>query len=162
MEQEKEVAGETAEIPEEIQSIKDSQESRTTEGKRQSNQQALAEEEEDPAQDYKMDDFQLEEDSEVEEAPGAEQVNGNENSYGGEEEVEEDVQRNGYGAEEMLTETAEDQLTSAYGEEDAYYASSQNNNAKQIGQAGQTGSGSYMSQSYLTKNSRSMGGTHLD
>ena len=38
---------------------------------------------------------------------------------------EEDVQRNGYGAE-LLTETADDQMTSenAYDEEDPYYASS--------------------------------------
>ena len=40
-----EQAGETGEIPEEIQSVHESQESRTTEGKLQNGDEALAEEE---------------------------------------------------------------------------------------------------------------------
>ena len=49
---------------------------------------------------------------------------------------EEDVQRNGYGAD-MLTETADDQMTSdnVYDEED-YYASSQNQYGQTGGQHG--------------------------
>ena len=61
----------------------------------------------------------------------------------------------------MLTETAEDHITSAYDDEDAYYASSQNP-INQTGHLGQTNSGSYISQSYLTKNSKSMRQTNLD
>ena len=68
----------------------------------------------------------------------------------------------------MLTETAEDQMTSenAYDDEDADYASSQRRlELEQSGQQNEqqyTEGGSYMSQSYLTKNSKSMHATNLD
>ena len=143
-------AAETGEIPEDIQSAHESQESRTTEGRVQNRVDAL---EEEPIQADEA--FQLEADSE------------DENAGYEDDEDEEDVQRNGYGVE-MLTETAEDQMTSenAYDDEDADYASSQRR--LELEQSGQqngqdyTEGGSYMSQSYLTKNSKSMHATNME
>ena len=82
------------------------------------------------------------------------------------DEDDDDAQRNGYGAE-LLTETADDQMTSEReqydGEEDDdYYASSQNQQPRGIGQNGTDGV-SLMSQSYLTKNTKqSMHQTNVD